>query len=360
MVWFLDTEETLKFLARGSWRKLAALAVVGFSGIAWAQASTSGFALDRFVSPAAGSYWSSLDSLDLRGGLFFAARVGVGYANRPLVLYRADGAEDVAAIEDQAVLYGGVSAVLLHQVRLSVVAPLALASRGTEGKLFTTVISPPSQGGPGDVRLGADVRLFGEFHQALTSAAGIQVFLPTGRRERLTGDGGIRLHPAWQVAGELESWAYAARVGVLLRQASVSLGPVTLGSELTFGGGVGWRPEDSLRLGLEVSGAVQLAELGQYGSMPLEVMASLQYQFVPDWRLVFSGGPGMTQGVGTPRFRFTTSLEWFQSPLKDQKIRDTDDDGIPDSSDACLYQPGPGTSDPATNGCPAFGKGGSQ
>ena len=73
--------------------------------------------------------------------------------------------------------------------------------------------APPTNDRLGDVRLGVDLRVFGEAHANATGVVGRQVFLPTGHESAYTSDGALRLWPRFSLAGEAGPLVWAARVG---------------------------------------------------------------------------------------------------------------------------------------------------
>src|SRR5579859_4441138 len=160
---------TLNRLARA-----LALMVVSTTALT-ARAQARGFALDRFDPAERGSDWLVLESLDLRGHLRPAAGLIAEYAYRPLAIYNADGSVRASVVQDSLVLHPGASLVLWDRLRAGFDLPIYAFQDGQTGTLSGASYPPPSEN-VGDLRLGADVRLYGRYGGPLTIAAGAQLF----------------------------------------------------------------------------------------------------------------------------------------------------------------------------------------
>src|SRR4029079_756585 len=108
----------------------------------------------------------------------------------------------------------------------------------------------------GDLRLGADLRLFGTYGQAITGAIGLQAFLPTGDTVSYTGDGSLRLAPRALLAGDVGPFVYAAKLGIQYRAREEEFASSPIGSELFYGLSAGLRAaEKRLVIGPELFGS---------------------------------------------------------------------------------------------------------
>src|ERR1019366_1461454 len=72
-------------------------------------------------------------------------------------------------------------------------------------------------GGIGDLRLAADVRLFGTYGDPITPALGGRLWLPTGDAAKFLGDGEVRVGPQLLAAGDIGALVYAASLGFVYR-----------------------------------------------------------------------------------------------------------------------------------------------
>ncbi len=327
------------------------------TGSAFAQ-ETTGFALNRFDPAERGSDWFTAESLDLRGHNRLAVGLTGDWAYKPLVAYDNDGNEVAALVEDQIYLHLGVSYTILDRLRFGLQVPILVFQQGEDVTLEGVAYDAPSAGAIGDVRVGADVRLFGKYGGPITGAVGAQLFLPTGRPNQFTGDGSTRLAPRFGIAGDLSIFTYSLRTGVMVRFSGDDFAGQAVGTEWTFGGAAGVRlANKKLTIGPEIWGSTVIAD-GSSGffsqdATPLEGILGAHYRLADDWMLGAGIGPGFTRGLGAPQLRTLLSLEWAPLPQEaPQAPVDVDADGIQDSEDACPVEPGTASKVRSQNGCP--------
>ena len=98
-------------------------------------------------------------------------------------------------IESQLFAHVGGGLILWARLRLGANVPIALLSQGDAVDLNGATFEAKDGASLGDIRLGADLRLVGEYGDVATLALGVQVHLPTGDRDAFTGDGGVRVVP---------------------------------------------------------------------------------------------------------------------------------------------------------------------
>jgi OmpA-OmpF porin, OOP family len=327
-----------------------------------AYAAEPGFAVDRFEPSERGSNYFALESLDLRGHARAAAGIVPSYASRPLV-HRVDGEDRAAMVNHLLTTHVGGSINLWNRLRVSLNVPVVLYTEGERGLLGAKVLEPPSSATTlGDIRLGVDGRIAGEYGQAGTFALGAQLWIPTGEPSAYTGDGAVRFGPRALFAGEVGAIAYSAKLGVAVRSPEASTyANVPLGSELVYGFGGGYKfSEGKGIVGPEFYGATHLGD-GAFKTRtsPLEVLLGAHYEVVKQVRAGLGIGTGLVSGLGTPAVRLVGSIEWVMGapeaakppPPTPPELLDTDGDGIPDKDDACYDMQGQRTNDPKTNGC---------
>lgn len=320
-----------------------------------------GFAIDRFDPSERGSDWFANESLDIRGHLRPAVGLVGEWAYKPLVLYDANGDETAAIIEHQLFVHVGASLILFERLRLAANLPLAVFQQGEAGTVANASFDSSDATTVGDARLGADVRIAGEYRDPASLAAGVQVYLPSGDQDAFAGDGKVRVQPRLMLAGDIGKLAYAAKLGLMYRANDDDLAGVPKGSEVTFSAALGARAiDDKLIIGPEVYGSTVVRDTDRIfddrRQTPLEAVLGAHYRFLPDWRAGLGAGPGLTRGYGSPQVRVLASIEWFPEIEKEAAPPpppDTDGDGVLDSEDACPTVPGVRTDDPKTNGCPA-------
>src|SRR5262249_42646447 len=229
-----------------------ALGLVALAGVARAQ----GFALDRFEPSERGSEWFANESLDLRGNLRPSAGVIVDYAYRPLVVYNPDGTVRTSVVRDQLFGHLGGAVNLWDRVRLAVSIPVAVYQFGHDGDANGVTLPAPASEDVGDIRLGLDARILGEYGDAFTLAVGVQTYIPSGRKESYTGDETLRVGPRALAAGEYGPLVYAAQAGFQYRPNDDTFAGSGLGSQIFFGAAAGLKVADKrLIFGPEIYGS---------------------------------------------------------------------------------------------------------
>jgi OmpA-OmpF porin, OOP family len=346
---------------------LAALALGLASNPARAQSTADGFALDRFEPSERGSEWFVGESLDLRGHQRFAVGLVLDYGYKPLVIYTADDDERTAIVEHQLFGHVGGALILWDRVRFALNLPVALWQQGDGGTIDGTEYSSDGSTTLGDLRVGVDVRIAGEYGQAATLAGGVQLWAPTGSQDSYTGDGAVRLRPRVMLAGDIGPFAYSGQVGFNFRANDDEFAGVSRGSEMFLAATAGARLADGkLVVGPEIFTSTVVTESDAAFSRratPVELVLGGHYRFADSWRAGLGMGPGLTRAIGTPKLRALASIEWVQPvsvdpgplPTTAPPPADTDGDLIIDPEDACPTVPGVRTDDPTTNGCPLPG-----
>jgi OOP family OmpA-OmpF porin len=338
---------------------LAGLVLTVSTGAHAQDTTVRGFALDRFDPSERGSDWFAVESLDLRGHMRPAVGLVGDWAYKPLVVYdKRTGDEVSALVENQLYAHIGGNLILWDRLRLGVNLPIGLVLNGEQSSLGGATVSTKKGANIGDLRVGADARLAGEYGGVFTAAAGVQLFAPTGSRESFTGDGSVRIVPRLMVAGDIGMLTYAGRLGLQIRTQNENFGGEPFGSEVTFAvaGGARWLNR-KLTVGPELFGSTVVSDSGdgfmKKTTTPFELLMGAHYQFLPAWRAGAGVGPGLTRGYGAPQLRVVASIEWAPELEKPPTPpADQDHDGILDADDACVTVPGLPTGDPKTNGCP--------
>ena len=327
-----------------------------------AHAQSEGFAINRFDPAERGSDWFAADSLDLRGHGRLALGLTGDYGRKPLVLYDPDGEEIQAIIEQQLFVHVGASVVLWDRLRLGASLPILTYQTGEGGTVNGVRFEAAEGATVGDLRVGADVRLFGQYRSPASLALGVAVFAPTGDQDAFTSDGEVRVLPRLLLAGDIGNLAYAAKLGVLYRGNDSGFNGAAKGSEAVVSAAVGYRNDaGNLVLGPELFGSTVVTDGDAFFSRratPFELIFGAHYKAADTIRIGAGFGPGLTRGFGAPQFRGLLSLEWAPEPAKAPLVLrpvekpDRDKDGILDEDDACPDEPGVKSDDPKKHGCP--------
>jgi hypothetical protein len=358
----------MRDLARRNQRWTAlAMVLLGASAYAGDAGALEGFALDRYEPAERGSAWFSAESLDFGGNNRWAMGFVGDVARGPLIA-REPGAGERTLIASQSFLHAGASVVLSERFRLGFAAPLLAYQRASSFEAEGVSVSPREGAALGDVRLGADVRLFGEPGAAFSAGAGLRLYLPTGAREAFASDGALRAAPRFHVAGELGQFVYASSLGVQLRRGPSGFSAAAGGSELGIVAAAGLRLlERRLVIGPELWGSTAISGSDAFlksSATPFEALLGAHYELVDDLRIALGVGPGLSQGLGSPALRGLASIEWAPQPEHRADVRapiaqrsgpsDRDGDGIDDAADHCPDRFGMQSSDPLAHGCPPW------
>jgi OOP family OmpA-OmpF porin len=313
--------------------------------------TVGGFSLDRFEPSTQGSDWYANESLDLRGHRRIALGGVLDYAMKPLVAYDAQGREQLALVSDQLFVHLGASYILRDRYRVALNLPVLLLNAGSDVATASGTYTATRTVSLGDLRLGGDWLLMGEYGQLVSLAAGLQVFFPTGNRDAFASDGTPRAEPRLMVSGDLGAFTYATGLGVMLRPRELDYAGSALGSELTFSAGAGIRLlERALVVGPELFGATGFRAPLASETTPLELLLGAHYAMPGGLRVGLGAGPGLTQGLGTPSLRTLATAAWMPPIPAD---RDRDGDGWIDRMDACVDVAAGGRPDLTRPGCPA-------
>jgi hypothetical protein len=238
-----------------------------------------GFALDRYDPSERGSDWFVGESLYLRGHGRFALGVVGDWAHRPLVLYM--GGDSIPIVRDQLFAHVGANVVLWNRLRVGASFPVLFWGAGEPAQVGAMRYEDSNGTRAGDLRLGADVRVLGEYGSAFTLAGGVQAHLPTGSRDAYASDGKVRIRPRILAAGDIGPFAYAANVAFTYRALTDKVAGQPFGSEVGFTASAGVRLLDKkLLVGPEIFGSTVVAEGGAFDKLttPFELIFSAKGQ----------------------------------------------------------------------------------
>lgn len=295
------------------------------------------------VDPAPrGSEWFVGDSLAITGNFKPTVGTVLSYANRPVVLGQ------VPIVDHMLVTHLGGSVGIGERLRVALDLPIQLLAHGRNAPGFR---APPAEQGVGDLRLAADARLFGEPGERLVVAAGFAFWAPIGQQSQWMSDGVLRIRPRVSVAGEQGMFVYAGSLGVGIRDASDIV--------VSLAGGA--RIQKNIVVGPELFASTTFGDAFGKLSTPVDLLLGGHYLTeVASQHVRFGAGfgRGITPAFASPDVRALLSIEWLGPELDLIHIQpilpdpDTDEDGIPDSRDACPKAIGIKHDDPKMNGCP--------
>ncbi|MBX3233213.1 MAG: OmpA family protein [Labilithrix sp.] len=325
---------------------IASLVALTTSG----SAAAGGFNLNRFEPAERGSRWFVLDSLDLKGHGRPAAGLTLDYQYQPIAIKGPDSEVRAAVVGHVVTTHAGANVVLWDRVRVGASLPVLLYNEGTTAGLRgETFYRPQNEQGIGDLRFGADARLFGTAESPITVAFGGRLWLPTGSPTSYTSDGFVRGGPRLSAAGKVSYFVYGATIGAMFRSPQTRIfADTAIDHDLTFGVSAGASLADGkVTIGPELYGSTVLGDAAfKTRSTPLEVLLGGHVRLPFGLRAGAGVGTAVTAGYGSPQVRVVGSIEWVMDPELD-----TDGDGILDKDDACPRVVGTPSTDPARNGC---------
>ena len=266
----------------------------------------------RFEPAAAGSQWLTLDSLDLRGHLRTGAALSADLALRPVVIYDRSGNAVAPLVNRQAMLHADAGDGALGPPAPRSELPLVVWQRGMGGERPADIHATNGRG-PGRTSAsdgGSTLRRDG--HRVTIAAGAPAVFshrapervherrrsarLATPRRRGTLGSAGVGGEPRLPHPPYLQ---------VLVRADA--------------------RERDDRRRGRGVRGRTALARgaraLRQHGGnqRPLchrrgqsgRALARRSLRRSPEWEVGVGAAPGLTNGAGSPSWRFVTTVQYW-------------------------------------------------
>ena len=236
-------------------------------------------------------------------------RLFVSYAEQPLRLTSTvEPSSQLALVRGQTSLILTGSVAVPGRLELGIAVPVVLhqnlqasggAGEPVQGEASGAVLS--------DLSLSAKAQVLRTERFALALALPIRV--PTGARNAYAGGQGFSLAPL--ASAELQGprgLRVMGNLGVSVARSRQVLN-LRLGTALTYGLG------GELELGQGCNLALLGALTGETGlaqpspeTRPLELQLGVRWGFLRGLELMLGGGPGLTQGYGTPRYRLMAAV----------------------------------------------------
>ena len=317
------------------------------------QAFADGFSLQRFEpSPAGDRFFVVPEGAVPAGEPGIRAQVLGHYTLQPS-LVRTDNVtgQDRELVSKQFFLHPALSYAPTSWLLAHFDLPLALSQSGSGP-------NAPQSPAVGDPRVGVRFAVAGNEHAGFAFAPGLDVWLPFGSQKNLVGDGAFRVLPRLNISGEALPFAYAATVGYQFRK-HVDTGSLEVGDSLVFGAAAGLVLFDEvLSVGPEFHAAWLVESDTQKfarRTSPMEILFGARVR-LSDVVLGAGIGPSLSDAPGVaPRAVFSLAYAPRTPAASDggpPPPKDSDNDGVWDSDDACPDKPGPSRPDPGQSGCP--------
>jgi len=251
-----------------------------------------------------------------------------GWLERPIRLTLADGTEILPVRRRETVGLGGALALgdaIVVDARLAAARQIGDRLRGTgdDARLDRYVL--------GDLGIGARIRVHAR--GAIAVFVRGELSLPTGNQHELAGEAGTTV--AWRLIGRFalaRGIVAAASAGLRLRGTEVVVGDRLIGNEALGNAGIAipippihplWCVADQVRLTGEVAAVLgdNVGNLGR-GPSPVEARLGVVTRPLPAWTIGVRVGAGLTDEIGSPRWRATIELgyrgDWKLIPPRDQ------------------------------------------
>ena len=299
-------------------RRMAALAVVLAATGASAQSAT--FTVDHF-QPGAGAFdVLGVRSPETAGHLEWRGSVTTSFARDPLRLIAIGHPDQVRLLHGQSMLHLGASLGLFDRFEVGAVLPVALAQSSEGAPMLGSSVAAPVSGGVGDLRILPKARILSLGGFVLGAAAPFT--LPTGRQDAFLGAGAASLTPT--ILAELQDVGpvrLLANAGVAVRGGR-SLGNLQVSSAMTYGLAAEAPFEvrgQRLAALATLSGEVNLRHGGAV-ERPLELLGGVRWSAMRGIDLMAGGGPGLTDGYGTPRYRLFFTFSFSPAMMSSRRL----------------------------------------
>src|SRR4029079_584538 len=119
--------------------------------------------------------------------------------------------EKADVVRSQLYLHAGAAYPITDFLHAHANVPFAVFQKGDTA-------ASPKGGKLGDIRLGLRANVMNPSSEAFAFGPGVDLWLPTGSEDNLTGDGKVRVNPKLGVSGRAGAFVYAANVGYLVRK----------------------------------------------------------------------------------------------------------------------------------------------
>jgi len=277
-----------------------------------------------------------------QGHLRFGAQVYLDFADDPLMF------GETPIVHQQ--LTGELITSLGLWSRLIVFAglPYHFIIRGDGNSLPDGTLSAlaPTGGGLGDFRVGARVRAWGEEKDIAQLAVQGTFFVHTasmadsdqkyrgGPNESPRLGGEVELLSTLHLSDDLR---LSPNLGYVFRKGVVLPPDAQIGDALSFGLGLIWDLlDDQLSLIGEFYGNTGF---GSRQETPMELLFGAKYHHKKGFSAGLGGGLGVNRGIGAPDFRVLGTVGYtMPERVRPPRVKDRDEDGIPDADDRCARQ----------------------
>jgi uncharacterized repeat protein (TIGR01451 family)/uncharacterized repeat protein (TIGR02543 family)/uncharacterized protein (TIGR03382 family) len=230
------------------------------------------------------------------------------YASQPLRYVREGGGGSVDLVRSMTTASFAAGIGIEDWTEFSLVLPVEIGGTGEP----ITGVDPrlPSSvpmNGAGDLRLTPKVALTSQERPVLVAIVAPMTF-PTGNTPYLSSHAFVVSPRVTTEFGSLREWRVLADAGVTLRKKTAYAG-TELGSAIAYGVG----GELAFARGKMSALATLTGEFGKPQDRPLELLAALRYHTSSGVGFTLGGGPGLSDSIGTPRYRVFAGVAYTDS-----------------------------------------------
>lgn len=310
-------------------------------------ASAQGFDGQRYDPPAGAAGGLAVERPIVPRHLGFSFGLVGNYSYEAVVLRDRAGGTIYGRALEHALSFDLLASIGLGNfAELALDLPLHAIYQGDSSAAGATA-SP----GLGDLRVVPKLAFSSRGAVNFAFGAAVPFTVPTGNPGALRGDGSVTLNPQLLLGLRGRSWGFSANAGFRYRPNGPALN--VMGNELTFGAAFQMPllpRSDLLDLMVEATSSFFLTPNTQAANLPVEVFAGVGIKPHPDWTIDVGGAGGITRGLGDPLFRVILGIRYNPNPATDYK--DSDNDGVGDSTDRCPRQPEDQDGFDDDDGCP--------
>jgi OOP family OmpA-OmpF porin len=343
---------------------LAALAML-FAALTPSAASgqsVSGFALNRYEPATVGDYFFANEYPWYSRTRRVAFGITADFARNPLVV-RAPMTSPQVVTDNMLVLHAHGAVAFLDRAAITLSMPVSLLQTAGPGSGNAMVgLSAYSAGpAPGDPRLGARVRIFGQSDEDYVSLhVGGQLFLgfiPWSGDEHWVTDEALRGRAYVTTAGRAGPMRYTLSLGYHFRRRT-QLPRAVMDGDFFVSAGLALAALDGkLHVGPEFWANIVPGSFGVNNvdaTVNAEATLGIAYTIANVVDVGIAGGPGLASSIGTPTFRglFRVSYTPFSAETAPSAPPDTDGDAVVDSDDQCPTESASPRPDATRPGCP--------
>jgi outer membrane protein OmpA-like peptidoglycan-associated protein len=318
-------------------RRLSALRVVLTLGAIAAaapsaRARSNTLDIQQFApAPGGDANFTQVMTASIPDGIVPSAGLFFNYAHRPLSFSNSATGEQIDLVGSQAQADVLASLSVTRFFQLGVGVPFTVNQTTDAGSGLTSLKAQTL----GDLRLVAKIGLISRDRGPSLALAGV-VTLPTGSPEDLQGNGALTAAPEllfdWRFSDRLQAGLNA---GYRLKTPQTFLN-LEVGDEIVYGLGVKYAlMPQRLALLAELTGRLPAGAFSGPTS-PLELGIAARFSPAAGHAITLGGGPGLSNGYGTPVFRAYVGYTFTLIP---SKTRDRDRDGVEDTLDRCPKEP---------------------